>query len=77
MNIMPDTFHMSDVLALPIEDRLRLVEEIWDSIAAFPEAVALTDAQRRELDARLDAHRRNPTAGSPWAEVKSRLLRRP
>jgi putative addiction module component (TIGR02574 family) len=73
---MANGFHMSDVLALPIEDRLRLVEEIWDSIAAFPEAVALTDAQRQELDARLDAHRRNPTAGSPWAEVKDRLLRR-
>jgi putative addiction module component (TIGR02574 family) len=73
---MPNTIRMSDVLALPVEERLRLVEEIWDSIAAVPEAVKLTDAQRAELDARLDAHRRHPTEGSPWTEVKQRLLQR-
>ena len=71
---MSQSVDISDVLALPVEDRLRLVEEIWDSIAAVPEAVHLTEAQRRELDSRLEAHRRNPGEGSPWCDVRARLL---
>ena len=53
--VISQSISLSHVLALPVEDRLRLVEEIWDSIAAVPEAVTLTDAQRKELDARLEA----------------------
>jgi putative addiction module component (TIGR02574 family) len=40
---------------LPIEQRLHLVEELWDSIASDQGALALTAAQREELDRRLDA----------------------
>lgn len=65
---------LSDVLELPVEERLELVGNIWDSIAQVPDAVALTEAQRAELDRRLEAYRRNPKAGSPWAEVKARIL---
>ena len=68
---------MADVLALSPEERLLLVEEIWDSIANVPESVALTEAQRRELDERLAEYRNDPTAGSPWEQVKSRILQRP
>jgi putative addiction module component (TIGR02574 family) len=56
--------------------RLKLVEEIWDSIAATPDALQLTEAQRAELDRRLDDYEKNPEAGSPWPEVKARILRR-
>jgi putative addiction module component (TIGR02574 family) len=41
---------------LPVEQRLHLVEELWDSIAADQGALALSEAQRRELDQRLDAY---------------------
>lgn len=68
---------ISDVLALPIDERLRLVEEIWDSIASMPESITLTDRQREILEKRLEAYRRNPAQGSPWAEVKARILGRP
>ena len=65
---------LSDVLELPISERLELVGDIWDSIAEAPEAVELTEAQSAELDRRLDAYRRDPKAGSPWSEVKARIL---
>ena len=58
---------------LSVAERTRLVEELWDSIAATPEAIALTDAQKHDLQRRLDAYRDNPQAGSPWEEVKARL----
>jgi len=34
----------SDIFELDISERIQIVEDIWDSIAASPEAVPLTDA---------------------------------
>ncbi len=65
---------LSEALGLPLEERLRLVESIWDSIAQFPEALELTEAQRLELDRRLESYEADPSAGVPWAELKARLL---
>lgn len=65
---------LSDVLELPISERLDLVGDIWDSIAQVPDVIELTEAQRVELDRRLEAYRRDPKAGSPWSEVKARIL---
>lgn len=67
---------ISDVLELPVPERLKLVEAIWDSIAEAPEALKLTEAQRDELQCRLDDYEKNPEAGSPWPEVKERILKR-
>lgn len=66
---------MSEILKLSVSERIRLVEEIWDSVSEMPEAVPLTDAQCAELDRRLEAFRRNPRAGSPWEEVRKRIQR--
>lgn len=65
---------VSDVLDLPIQDRIQLVEAIWDSIAEVPEAVSLSDTQRSELDKRLAAFQECPAVGSPWSEVRARIL---
>lgn len=64
---------LAEVLELPVAERILLVEDIWDSIAAVPEAVSLTDEQREELDRRLEEYYVNPAAGSPWDEVKRRI----
>jgi putative addiction module component (TIGR02574 family) len=69
------TFALSELLKLPVPERLRLVEAIWDSIADVPEAIALSDAERAELDRRLEAFLKNPREGSPWPEVKARITR--
>jgi putative addiction module component (TIGR02574 family) len=69
-------FRLSDVLELPVAERLKLVEAIWESIAEAPEALELTESQRAELDRRLDEYAQNPEAGSPWPEVKERILKR-
>jgi putative addiction module component (TIGR02574 family) len=61
---------------LSVEDRLALVQEIWDSIAAEVEKSPLTEAQRQEVDRRLAAHRANPQAAIPWEEVEAEALAR-
>lgn len=68
---------MNELLALPVQDRLRLIGEIWDSITAIPEAVVLTDEQRKELDTRLEAYRKDPQKVIPWEEVKACIMNKP
>lgn len=64
----------ADALELSVPERIQLVTEIWDSIAECPEKIELTDATRQLLRKRLAAYRANPSAGSPWKEVKRRIL---
>jgi putative addiction module component (TIGR02574 family) len=64
----------ADALGLSIPERIQLVRDIWDSIAAVPQPVSLTPAQREELDRRLEDYRQHPGEGSPWEEVRSRIL---
>jgi putative addiction module component (TIGR02574 family) len=64
---------LADILSLPVAERINLVEDIWDSIAEVPEDVPLSQAQREELDQRLEEYHRNPEAGSPWEDIKTRL----
>src|SRR5213595_2042494 len=66
----------TEIRSLTVADRLRLLEEIWDSLAETPEAIPITDAQRRELARRRRAHARNPSAAKSWAEVRAKLRRR-
>jgi putative addiction module component (TIGR02574 family) len=69
-------FSAADTLELPVAERLRLVQDIWDSIAAAPEAVALTEEDKRLIDERLEACLQDPQAGSPWPEVRARIAAR-
>jgi putative addiction module component (TIGR02574 family) len=61
---------------LGIEERLTLVEELWDSIAADSSAVPLTQTQRDELDRRIADHEINPDDVVPWEEIKTSITER-
>jgi putative addiction module component (TIGR02574 family) len=61
---------------LPIDERLALVEDLWDSIAADSAAVPLTDAQRVELQQRIEEDDARPEDVIPWELVKSSTLAR-
>lgn len=63
----------ADILELTVAERIQMVEDIWDSIAAVPEAVPLGEDQKEALDRRLEAYHLNPDAGSPWIEVRERI----
>jgi putative addiction module component (TIGR02574 family) len=59
----------SRLRALPLEDRIRLVEDLWDSIAAEQDSLPLTEAQKSELDRRLDAYEADGNQGRLAADV--------
>ena len=67
------TISISDILELPIQERIRLVELIWDSVAAVPEAVEVSPELKNELEARMAEFEANPEAGYSWEQVKSSL----
>jgi putative addiction module component (TIGR02574 family) len=56
---MSDT-DVADILKIPAEERLRLVKLIWESLAAKPSEVPLSDAYRAVIDERIAEHQRNP-----------------
>jgi putative addiction module component (TIGR02574 family) len=58
---------------MSVAQRVQLVEEIWDSIADEQEEIALTEAQRQDLQRRVAAYEAGPKTGSTWEEVKVRL----
>jgi putative addiction module component (TIGR02574 family) len=70
------TLSISDLLHLSVAERIQLVEDLWDSIAAESDALPLTEAQRQEIDRRLAEHDRDPRSAIPWEEVRARLFER-
>ena len=67
------TVDIEGILKLSVADRIQLVEAIWDSIAAAPESLPVTAAQKRELDRRLAQYQDDPNAGRTWEEVRDSL----
>ncbi len=64
---------VADILELPVQERIQLVEVIWESIAAFPNAIEVSPELKTELEARLADFERNPEAGYSWDQVKAHL----
>jgi putative addiction module component (TIGR02574 family) len=62
-----------ELLRLSAAERLELVEELWDSLAATPEAVPVPEWHRTELDRRLDQPAPGPDLSPD--EVRARLRR--
>ena len=51
---------------LSLAERILIVEEIWDSVAADQASLPVTNAQQAELDRRLDAYNASPKQGASW-----------
>ena len=61
---------IAEILKLSVDERLELIEQIWDTIGADP----LTEDDLQELDRRLADAEANPGVGRAWPELKAALL---
>ena len=61
---------------MSVDDRLDLMNQIWDSLPADSDRSYLNEAQRRELERRLAEHEANPNDVIPWEQVKTEALTR-
>ena len=70
-----------DIERLTPDERLELMEQLWESLRKDPSSVPLTDAQREELGRRLDDLEadveKGVPLGIPWDEVLRRIRNRP
>ncbi|MBN4004415.1 addiction module protein [Nostoc sp. LPT] len=63
----------SELSSLSRAEKLQLVENLWDDIAATPAALPILDWQKQELAQRKTKYLQNPTIGSNWEDVKARI----
>jgi putative addiction module component (TIGR02574 family) len=61
------------LMGLPPEQRLQLVEALWDSLAADASAIPVHEWQKEELDRREAEHLRDPGSAISWEEAKERI----
>ena len=62
-----------EIKQLDIAERILLAEEIWDSIVAEQERVPITQAQKNEIDRRINAYQHSPDKGTTWTEVNDKI----
>jgi putative addiction module component (TIGR02574 family) len=65
-----------DLDKLTRDEKLQLIDAIWDNLEKDPHAFPLTESQRRELDRRLDEMDRGDVTGVPWEQVLQELQSR-
>jgi putative addiction module component (TIGR02574 family) len=70
------TTTLQAIRAMSIEDRIRLVEAVWDQIAADAALPPLSEAQKQELDRRLADADANPDDNIPWEVIREEARQR-
>jgi putative addiction module component (TIGR02574 family) len=73
-----DTHFMSmpelNIDAMSVDERLSLMEALWDSLSATPSALELAPEQQAELDRSVEEMDRDGVTGRDWEETRDRLL---
>jgi len=53
---------IDNVLMLPVEQRILLVEDVWDSIRPQSKRVPVPESHKQELDRRFEKYKHDPSA---------------
>ncbi len=67
---------VTTVFDLSPSEKLQLVEDLWDDLAATPSDVPIQDWQLQELERRKANLKRNPASGVSWEEIQRRVRER-
>ncbi|MFN3169001.1 MAG: addiction module protein [Phycisphaeraceae bacterium] len=62
-----------ELLRLSPADRIRVAQDLWDSVADRTKDLQLTDTERALLDQRLAAYHADPDQGDSWEVVRERI----
>jgi putative addiction module component (TIGR02574 family) len=64
---------LEDLAALPLQQRIKLVEDLWDSIASELEKNAVPDDIKAETRRRREEYVKDPSTAVDWDVVRKRL----
>jgi putative addiction module component (TIGR02574 family) len=67
---------LPEVRRLTASEKLILVGELWNDLAAHPTEIPVSREHIAELDRRMEEYRRDPSKVTTWEEVQRRLLGR-
>ena len=67
---------LEQALKLPIPERRKLADEIYESIGVSDDVFYLTAEQEAELTRRIEDHEKRPEDAIPWEDVWGRLQKR-
>ena len=67
----------TEIRRLTPGEKLQLVEDLWDDLAAGNDPLPIPEWHRQILAEDEASYQANPTEGSPWPEVKARITRKP
>lgn len=62
-----------DVFGLPIDEKIRLLEELWDSIGQEADDLPIPSWQKVEIQRRKERFEQDPSTGRAWEDVEHRL----
>jgi putative addiction module component (TIGR02574 family) len=65
----------NQIESLSAAEKAELLGVVWESLEG--DAASSTDAQRAELDDRIDRHEKNPSDVIPWEQVRANLFKKP
>jgi putative addiction module component (TIGR02574 family) len=68
--------NLGSIFDLTPPEKLQLVEDLWDDLAAVPETIPVHDWQKEELARRKANLQKNPASGLSWEELKRRIRSR-
>ena len=67
------TIEINSLLNLPVEQRILLVEDVWDSIRPQSKGIPVPESHKQELDRRLEKYRHDPSALLDDQQLKQAL----
>lgn len=59
---------------LPLDEKIALAHDLWESIVADAEQLPLTDEQKQLIDRRIAELDADPSIGLSWEQIKSRVM---
>ena len=75
------TTSTSELLKLDVQTRLKIIDELWESVVDDlndpdkPNALPISEESRALLDEQMREYFVDPTIGRAWAEVYEQLLK--
>lgn len=64
---------INEIKKLSVEERIQMVEAIWDSIEDDTIDLNMTPEQKKEIERRIEKYERGEGKFYSWEEVKQRI----
>jgi putative addiction module component (TIGR02574 family) len=65
---------VQELTLLPTEEKMHIVQELWDSIAADEAKISVSEEDKAEIRRRIELYRRGELKTESWPEMRARIV---